>query len=374
MHITSAVDDTAPGIRAVVDGTVGSTCGFMDLAVTQVGVVPRGQPWAEDSIARVHRVRVESWPPRVFAYAPGLRHAIEHARPDIIHLHGLWQYSSVVVRETRATAVARIVSPHGMLALAALSHHPLRKSIAWACFQRACLVDADVLHATSDAECVAFRDAGFRQPVAIVPPGVNVPDACPSRNLGGGQTALCISRLHPLKGIIDLVHAWSRIRPTGWRLVIAGPDERRHVQEVASEICDRGVGETIVLRGAAWGVERDRLLASADLFVLPSRSENYGLVVAEALAHGVPVLTTRGTPWSVLEREGCGWWVPVGPEGLAAGLHEACRLRRDLLAEKGQRGWNLAQKTFNWNAAASQFAALYRWLVGHGRQPECVRL
>jgi glycosyltransferase involved in cell wall biosynthesis len=250
----------------------------------------------------------------------------------------------------------------------------MRKSVAWNAYQRRCLVAADALHATSEVELAAIRAVGLRQPVAVIPPGVAVPSERPPKDRRESLSAVCISRLHPLKGIVDLVHAWKRVSPRGWRLVIAGPDEAGHGGRIQAAIRESGLEQEVTLRGGVWDADRDRLLDSADLFVLPSYSENYGLVVAEALARGVPVLATTGAPWSILEREGCGWWVPFGAAGLAGGLEDACDRGRDVLDAMGQRGWNIARNSFNWEAAAARMAGMYCWLAGRGGQPDCVSL
>jgi glycosyltransferase involved in cell wall biosynthesis len=121
-----------------------------------------------------------------------------------------------------------------------------------------------------------------------------------------------------------------------------------------------------------WGSDRDRLIDAADLVILPSYSENFGLVVAEALARGVPVLATTGTPWRSLTESGSGWWVPTGVEGLAEGLAQACQLDRPHLDAMGHRGWIFARNTLNWSVSACALADVYRWLAGRAATPDCV--
>jgi glycosyltransferase involved in cell wall biosynthesis len=114
------------------------------------------------------------------------------------------------------------------------------------------------------------------------------------------------------------------------------------------------------------------LYRSADLFVLPSHSENFGLVVAEALACGVPVITTRGTPWEDLVTHRCGWWTPVGVEGIASALKEATRFDDAIRNEMGCRGRALVESKYGWSAVAQQMMQTYRWMLGQRNRPECI--
>src|SRR5208282_2025230 len=124
------------------------------------------------------------------------------------------------------------------------------------------------------------------------------------------RTVLFLSRIHPKKGLLDLVEAWAGIqRPEAggqwsavggqpkWRVVVAGGDENGHLAEVKAEIRKQKLESSFEFIGEVADEMKWDLYQSADLFVLPTKSENFGIVIAEALACGVPVITTRGTPW-----------------------------------------------------------------------------
>ena len=104
-----------------------------------------------------------------------------------------------------------------------------------------------------------------------------------------------------------LVEAWARIRPQNWILRIAGPDEAGHQKQVERAVSAAGLGEVVSFTGPIEPEMKKSAFFDADLFVLPTHSESFGMVVAEALAHGVPVLTTTAAPWSILRERGCGW-------------------------------------------------------------------
>ena len=101
----------------------------------------------------------------------------------------------------------------------------------------------------------------------------------------------------------------------------------------------------------------------ADLFVLPTYSENFGMVVAEALAHGVPALTTRGAPWSMLLDQECGWWVEPTVTGVADGLRQATSCNSETLRSMGRRGQAFVRTEFRWEQVAARFIAAYEEIL-----------
>lgn len=373
VHVTAATGRAGAGVTAAVEGMVAGLATHPRVDLSLVGICPPGEDWDSRADLHAHRARVASWPPRMFSYAPGLERLMVDLRPSIVHQHGIWQYSGIVTSRLREVlGVPLVVSPHGMLAPRAMAHRAGRKKLAWWLYQKRAIEAADMFHVTSEREREDVRALGLRQPVAVVPFGIDVPDACPVRTNSGPMTALFLSRIHPIKGVLDLLHAWARVRPAGWRLVVAGPDECNHTSEVAAAIDHLGLTSSVSLRGACWAADRDRLMDSCDLFVLPSHSENFGLIVAEACGRGLPVITTQGTPWRSIHEHGCGWWVPVGVEGLSGGLEQACRLDRSSLEAIGRRGWQMVAGSYSWQQATDRLLGVYDWLLGRGPRPECV--
>jgi glycosyltransferase involved in cell wall biosynthesis len=245
-------------------------------------------------------------------------------------------------------------------------------------FQRRDLASAAALIATSAAEYDGIRNLGFRQPVAVIPNGVPseavaLPRAAPRLTGDRVRTALFLSRIHPGKGLLNLLRAWSDLAPAGWRLLIAGPDDGGHLADVLDERRRLGLEATVQYVGALDGPAKDAAYRDADLFVLPTFSESFGMVVAEALAHGVPVITTKGAPWADLERFGCGWWVEVGADALGRALRTAIALTDEERRAMGQRGRDYVRR-YDWDEVAGQTAGLYEWILCGGQRPECVRL
>ena len=172
----------------------------------------------------------------------------------------------------------------------------------------------------------------------MIPNGVDVPSETADsrfRETGAPRRALFLSRVHPKKGLPLLLDAWAEVRPAGWELVVAGPDEGGHRAEMEAQAARLGIAGDVRF-GTPWPTTAKwALYRSADLFVLPTHSENFGVVVAEALAAGVPALTTVGAPWRDAPRPGCGWWTAIGVRPLAEALRDAAS-RSD--AERARHG------------------------------------
>ncbi|KEO54707.1 hypothetical protein TP2_17380 [Thioclava pacifica DSM 10166] len=249
----------------------------------------------------------------------------------------------------------------------ALRYKPVRKRLAWWMYQRRALDAANILHATADSEADQLARLGLQRPVRIIPNGVTLPDMAQVESLRATsdetRTCLFLSRIHPKKGLPLLLKAWNELRPPAWQLHIAGPDEAGHLSQLEDMVRHLDLGETVRFLGSLEGNEKLRALARADLVVLPTYSENFGIVVAEALAHGCPVVTTHGTPWEVLETDRCGWWVPVSTGSIADALREATAMSVTARREMGSRGRKLVVQRFSWPGIARAFADVYEEAV-----------
>ena len=313
------------------------------------------------------------------AWAPGYKALLNQrcGRPgaQLIHDHGLWLPTNhAAARVAHRQGIPLIVSPRGMLEPWAVNHRVWKKRLAWFSYQRRDLQPARVLHATAPKEAVNLRRLGLTQPIAVIPNGIDLPAGVePRRWTGGRRVALFLSRIHPVKGLLNLVDAWAMARPAGWRVLIAGPDEDGHRAVVEKKIRGAGLTAEFDFVGPVDGVRKAELYRTAHLFILPSFTENFGVAVAEALSHGLPVITTRGTPWADLESFSSGWWVETGPESLAEALRAATNLSDDERVAMGERGRTYVRR-YNWDAIAKETLSLYRWVLGQGERPACVRV
>lgn len=331
---------------------------------------------ADDRVAVRFVGAAAGW--RAFLPTDGFDGAIADAASEggeLIHDHGLWLPTNhAAARASVRAGVPLVVSTRGMLAERALQFNAVKKKVAWALYQRRVLQAARLLHATAEQEVNDIRRRGLGQPVALIPNGVAMPEIPEPARVAGHRAvrrALFLSRIHPIKGVENLVRAWAEVRPEGWELVLAGPDENGHRAEVERLIRELGV------EGVEWVGEVDDqakwdLYHGADLFVLPTFSENFGIVVAEALAAGVPAITTKGAPWAVLEERSYGWWIDIGVEPLVAALKEAVSLSDDRRIEMGRRGLAYVEEKLSWVHVAAEMRAAYAWVLGRGDRPESI--
>ena len=169
-----------------------------------------------------------------------------------------------------------------------------------------------------------------------------------------------------------LLDVWKKLAPENWLLVIAGNDDSNHLPVIERKISEHGLGERVVIAGPLFGEAKEAAYRNADLFVLPSYSENFGIVVAEALGFGVPVLTTTGCPWQELKTHKCGWWVEPTPAGIETALNEALKTTNEELSSMGRRGRRLVEKNYQWPGIAERMLEFYDWLLDEGRQPDFI--
>lgn len=304
------------------------------------------------------------------AMARGLAAAAR--RLDVLHWHGLWMMPNLYPHwATRGLACRTVVSPRGMLQPAALSHSPLVKRFFWKLLQEPAVRATSLLHATGDGEARALRDVGLTNPIVVIPNGITVPacvDAAPPD--AASKRLVFLGRVHPIKGIDRILRAWRAVQDDfpGWQFDIVGPDCGGHEQQLRTLASELGASRVSFL-GPRFGLERDRTLATANLSILASHSENFAMSVAESLAAGVPVICSRGTPWHAVEDEGCGYWVDNSVESLAGCLRRALSKPAEELAAMGARGRTWMTRSFAWTSKARALSEAYAWLLG-GSAPQ----
>jgi glycosyltransferase involved in cell wall biosynthesis len=295
---------------------------------------------------------------------------------DLVHSHGLWMHPGMLAGQVaRKMEIPLIITPHGMLEPWAFQNNRLRKKLPWWLFQRRDIQYSELIHVTSRKEATGIRDLGFKNPLAVIPHAVEVPNATNfAQENDSVKILLFLSRIHKVKGVMNLVRAWGDVQAKDWRIVIAGPDEGGYQSEVEQEVRRCGFENIFTFLGPVSGADKWALYRNASVFVLPTYSENFGLVVAEALASGIPVITTQGAPWPELQTHKCGWWVEIGVEPLVSALQEATSLTSEELHAMGLRGKKLIEMRYSWQGVGEKMLLAYEWVLKGGKHPDFIQV
>lgn len=290
---------------------------------------------------------------------------------DVVHAHGLWMRPThYALHAAHKHGIPSILAPIGMFEPEALRTKRLLKTLYWPLFEHPALLHTACFHATSTSEVrnIGRRFAG--RPICLVPNGVDLPtlvhDSSKKENI-----VLFLGRIHPHKNVTMLLDSWLQIAAsTSWRLVIAGPIEGLYGEQVRQRAA--AIGPSVEIIGPVWGDAKIALLRRASLLVLPSKSENFGMVVAEALACGTPAIATQGAPWSELEEHRCGWWIPAVANALTQALRSALGQPTSELVAMGRRGRALIEERYIWSRMGKDLANVYSWLIDDTPAPPCV--
>ena len=223
-------------------------------------------------------------------------------------------------------------------------------------------------HATSEHEATAIRELGFSQPICISPNGVTLPTPIQIEkakqfwqakvpSLNERRVALFYGRFHEKKRPLECIDIWRQENPKGWVLLMVGIPEQYTIEELRGYVRDQQAQDDILVFN---GEGCPSPCAAADLFLFPSHSENFGMVVAEALAHGVPPIVAQGSPWAKLNELNTGWFVEW--QNFPKTLSKVCRLPDSERRNRGAAGIRWMREEFNWEAAAEKLTSFYRTL------------
>jgi glycosyltransferase involved in cell wall biosynthesis len=217
--------------------------------------------------------------------------------------------------------------------------------------------------ATSMHEAKSIRDFGLNQPIAIIPNGVVLPHSSHSKfevslDKSRRKKILFLGRVHPVKGLENLLEAWAQTSIKGWTLQIAGPGDQNYINSLLHRAKKLSIQQKVEFIGPVPDANKENLFNNVDLFVLPSFSENFGVVVAEALSYGLPVITTTGTPWAELHDHQSGWCVEPTVAGLGYALNEAMVIGGHQYASMRRNAISHA-KNFEWGPLARQTRHFY---------------
>lgn len=320
--------------------------------------------------------------PSSFGYSPSLQRELSRAKLDIIHNHGVWMYPSVaVLKAANASSIPYIVSPHGMLSNWALKVSRKKKMIANVLYERRHLERAHCLHALCEAEAEDLRSLGLRNPICIVPNGVSLPTqsvwgrpALFSNISPNKKILLYLGRIHPKKGLRELIEAWVPFRDKDWHLVIVGWGRGEYQSALLELARELHCLDSITFAAPQFDEDKMACYQWADAFVLPSYSEGVPMAVLEAWSCGLPVLMT---PECNLKRGfdvGAAICIHNEPTRMREGLGLLFSMSNGELADMGSKGLSLVESEYSWNSIGRKMVAVYDWILKRGSMPSSVEL
>jgi len=299
---------------------------------------------------------------------------------DVLDISEFWPYAIYAVsRAACARGVPYILAPSGSLqpwALRTSLAKTVKKSLYLALVGRSILDGAACIRAASLQEAENVQRLGYRGPVTVIPCGIDLEDFDASNapeaetwwpQLRDRPVVLFMSRISPEKGLDMLIPAWAELAESACGrdaiLVIAGPDYRGYRKQVEAMVDRHDLRRRVCLVGMIQGVKKAALLRRADVFVLPSYSENFGIVVTETLACGTPVITTTATPWQQLQQIDAGRWIEPKAGELLLALRDLLDMPAARRAAMGSRGADLVRSNYTWDRIASKYLHVCRCIV-----------
>ena len=294
---------------------------------------------------------------------------------DIVHSHSLWMMQNIYPSwESKKNGIPIVISPRGTLSKEAFKSGSITKRLFWPLIQKPVLRDSTIFHATSTQEKNDIRELGFKQPIAVVPNGIDLPEINEiKKDNKTFKKLLFLGRIHPIKGIDNLLMAWKEVQNIhqDWILEIVGPDNYNYLSELHRIIKNLQL-KRVIFSEEIHGEEKNKKYQSADLFILPSHSENFGVSVAEALSNGIPCIVSKGAPWKMLDEKKAGWWIGNSVEMLTKKLISILSTSNSELESMGLNGRNLVTEDFNWNKVSAMMTEVYSWILTRENKPSFI--
>lgn len=318
---------------------------------------------------------VQSAPRTPLDYAPTFKRDIEACgMQDIYHAQGIWLWNTYMMADVALKyRKPYLISTRGML-----NPNDIAKHNAWAkklSLRLRLLSDlnrAACVHVTCEEEMHHCRAIGVTSPIAIIPNPIDINGYKVAKPDQTFRVAY-LGRLVPMKNVESLIYAFDRLRDDmkDAELVIIGADDAKYEEFLRNEVKRLNLSN-VKFTGFLTGAEKNRVLDSCSLLVLPSKYENFGNSVLEGLARNIPCIATTGAPWAELNSEHCGWQVPFEQEAIIDAIRTALHTTRDELWRMGENGRRLVERKYTVEMVAKEMHALYQWILGIGEKPKCV--
>lgn len=295
------------------------------------------------------------------------KRVLHQIHPDVVHVNCCWMPECAWAQLWAQQLGYKVVlTPHGMLEPWIMARHYWTKKVpALLLYQKKAVMKADYLHATANSEKENLLKLGYNKKIEVIANGIDVDKIEMKKDWTRKKKILFLSRIHVKKGIEFLIEAAHKLKNElqGYQIIIAGEGDANYIGQLKDKTTEYNVSNLFNFCGGIYGDAKWSLFREADLFILPTYSENFGIVVAEALACGAPVITTKGTPWSELETENCGWWTEIGTQATVKALKEFLQLPESALEIMGRSGRTLIEDKYSDKKMAENMIELYNRIL-----------
>lgn len=339
----------------------------------------------EDEYVREDKLSWKEIPITLFKTAPMLysrkaKLALLNEEADILHMEALWRCPQLLMTIWKKYKKAPIVcSPHGMLDPYILKNQGNFKRLLSRLFFQKSLESVNCYHALCQKELDDIRAYGLKQPVAIIPNGINLPDP----NLKFDRTdsknhLLYLGRLHKKKGVDLLLKAIASIaheKPEllgNWQFDLVGWDHENCKIELEQIVEEEKIDQYVVFHGGLFGKDKQRMYATADGYILPSHGEGLPMTVLEAWSWKLPVIMTPECHLPEGYEVDAAIKIHDNVESVKNGLLTFLSMDNEKRKEMGCKGYDLVRKSFTWDVAARKMLDVYEWLLGHKAKPDFV--
>lgn len=305
----------------------------------------------------------------LFGYSPGIKKYLLSSDVDIIHIHGLWKFSSYIAcKVAKKKKIPWVVSTHGMLTKYSLKRSKLKKSIAFSLYVKNILQHAAVIHVMNRDEENYIRSLGINVSIEIVPNGIQIhPFSCNgcnslSRISKGRKVILYLGRIHPIKGLDILLEAWSKLNEKYYReicLVIAGWGEKNHLSEFKRSLLKYNSSNSVFYIGPQFDNDKHEVYCQADAFILPSLSEGSPVSVLEAWSYSLPVIISEESNLAIGFESGSAHKITLSADVMSDELETFIKMTTIEQQLMGKYGFELVNKRFNWNSIAKKMFKIY---------------
>lgn len=311
-----------------------------------------------------------------YGYSRNMNRFLQKSDYDLYHTNGMWMYCN---HETCLVARKKdkpyVITPHGMLYTQALARSAWKKKLLLAMGGVAKdLKSATCIHVTCSTEMKFYKALGYHNPIAVIPNPVTIPHYIPNIITHGERKSIgYLGRLHPYKRPDALIKAWARLKEetVGFELLFMGKGTDEYEQYLHKLVDDLHL-KNVSFLGMVTGEDKFKRLTSIRVLCVPSKTENFGMTVAEALIAQTPVICTKTAPWEELNTRHCGWWVDNDIDTLAQTIREALLLPQSEIDKMGENGKLLIETNYTDTQIALKMKQLYEWILTGGEKPEFV--